>query len=277
MLEALLGELDAIVWLVDGLQPLTAVERDAFDDAVAHGVAVHVLVSRFDLLGPEDRRGVLRRVRALSAPRNPLTLLPVDPRDPDGGVLDALSVVEPSRSPRRRARLRVALEQVHAALGHLPAPPSPGAELERVLEAWRELARQALDATRQQVRDGELLFRDQAREALVERLQRAHLDLAAQERSRLGAAPSWRASDVEELDLWEQAADVMSGTAGVLKALDEAAVAEVAVVEQAWRNLLDGDLGRWMIEQVDARSRALETVRAALDLVGTAHNSEDVR
>jgi GTP-binding protein EngB required for normal cell division len=263
LIESHLPSLDAMVWLVDGLQPLTSLEREAFDDAVGNDVGVHMLISRFDLLGPLDRQGVLERVRELTRHRAPLSVTSVDPRRPEAAALQALGVVHPERSPRRRAALRSALDDVGTALSYLPAPIDLDLEHRRIVDAWREAAREVLERTRQQVKAGELLFRDQAVKALAMGLKEAAAVIADRERPAFGGAASWRVTDVDELDLWGQTADLLGGESRVLKALDDVIIAEVTAGERAWTELFEGPVGSALRRRQRARLDAMEAVQMA--------------
>lgn len=120
VLDPLIEGAHGIVWVVDGLQPVTRTERDVLEILVPPGLPVAVVVSRADLLG-EDLDGVLARTRAHTTPWSPHTVLAANLRAPRG--LDTLRV------PRWTAAERVARRDALLALaGPLDAarPLDPG-------------------------------------------------------------------------------------------------------------------------------------------------------
>ena len=248
---------DAVVWVVDGLQPGTGVERAVLEAAVPRGMALHVVVSRLDLVDPEEHDPILERIRRLAAPWEPRSVRGEDPRRAAVGLV---ARVWPERSPRRRAALATGVEAVAAALAHLQPPEDPEVVAEeaagiwrsRVDVAWREAAREA--------REGGALFRDEAAGALVRRLQDAAADLARPVRARLGTAPGWSPPEPGSLDLGGQVRDLVSGTAGVVRDLRVRAAALAAEGEAAWRSWARGADTAWL----RSRRAAVLEARAAV-------------
>ena len=221
-LEAALDELDAIVWVVDGLQPLTGIEREAIEDAVPERVAMHVLVSRLDLVDAAEHASILERVRLGVKRRAPLTLAGADPRSPAPTILEALRRVPWARSPRRRAAIEAGAEGIAAVLGMLDFPDVEGI-LDASAKAWRERVGDHHDAVVDEVKAGRHLFRDEAALSLHGRLDVAARTVSDELREACGASWSWRPREPQGLDVWGQAQDLVAGTPGVLRALRAAA------------------------------------------------------
>lgn len=135
-LEPLLQQADAVVWVVDGLQPMSASEREVMQELVPVGTHLHLVVCRLDIVEPLDRPLVLERVETLAEPWAPLSLTGLDPRSESPPA--ALIQPGPWPSLRRVAPLRTALQ---AALSSLPEGPTiaafEAAHL-RVRESFRE-------------------------------------------------------------------------------------------------------------------------------------------
>lgn len=258
-LEAALAELDALVWVVDGLQPLTGIEREALDDAVPDRVALHVLVSRLDLVDAEEHAAILERVRLGVRQRAPLALAGVDPRAPDAELLASLRSVPWARSPRRRARLLAAAQGIAAVLATLDLPDIDGI-ITGAATAWRERVGDHHDAVVAEVKAGRHLFRDEAALSLHGRLEVAARTLADEVREACGATWSWRPAEPAGLDVWGQAQDLVAGTPGVLRALREAAATWATEGSLAVQSLRDGPACSVII----AHSAAIDAARAAV-------------
>jgi len=131
-LEPVVQAADAVVWIVDGLQPLTASEREVV--AVVLGeLRLAVVVTKEDLIEEGERESVLARVRDLTAELAPVGPIFVSAR--------SLEVVvppgpPPHLSPRRRSVLRDAIAAMRSAL---PEPPADRTAME---SAWAEAVRE---------------------------------------------------------------------------------------------------------------------------------------
>lgn len=260
-LETLLSRVDGLIWVVDGLQPLTRIEREALDDAVPPDVAVVVLVTRLDLVDPEERPAILQRVRVGTSRRAPLGVHAVDGRAEE---VRALLPRPPWwRSPARRQALRAAVEGVERSLAHLPLPPDPAGILERVAKTWHEEVHDAHDLVAAQARDGRHLFRDQALAELHRRVVEAWQGANDTLRRELGGSP-WTPPAPEGLDLAGQLQDLVSGTAGVLRGLRAGASAWVAEGELAIRQLSRGAAARALEQRRISLESAKEAVQRAL-------------
>ncbi len=137
-MQPLLAEADALVWVVDGLQPLTESERRVIEQASPPELPLTVLVARADLLD-DQVDDVLERVRAHLGARlatdpvaldlrfDPVPALPVGParrarrhaRDAVVAVTDALGLGPPTAhhaAERARGRVRHLVERLLAEL-----------------------------------------------------------------------------------------------------------------------------------------------------------------
>jgi small GTP-binding protein len=166
VLQPLLETVDSVIWIIDGLQPLTATERRVMDLAWVEDTPLHLLVSRLDLADPEDVPAVLERVEALTSRYAPLSLRRADLRHlkaPPDGLLEA------GPSPRRTRALRQALDDLEAALGTLPEAASPADIRARVRELWRSSVRSSTAHIEADILGGRIDHKDQAIQALLNR------------------------------------------------------------------------------------------------------------
>lgn len=151
-LAPLLADADAVVWVVDGLMPAGAVERQILASAEALS---HVVVSRLDLVEEADRSGVIERVRALvHAPVRAGDLRTLD--------LSGLLAIPKASSPRRRRALVEAVEAARASLSALPPIPSRGELLEVARTAWRREVRETEELVAEELARGLVEHKDHA-------------------------------------------------------------------------------------------------------------------
>lgn len=123
-----------LVWVVDGLQPVTRTERDVLELLVDPGLTVDVVVSRADLV-PDDLAGILARVREHTRFLRPRTLVARDlRRAPDPDHLRASSST-PGERQTRIAALEALLPRLHGAR---PLEASSLADLVTVRPAVRD-------------------------------------------------------------------------------------------------------------------------------------------
>ncbi len=112
-LMPLVEDADAVLWVVDGLHPLTLSERRVMRECLRPGTPLAVAVTHLDLVDPEDVDDVLARVSTLASPLGADPILRVDARA--GRIPEGL--VRPGdTSPARRAKLRRAADAADAAL-----------------------------------------------------------------------------------------------------------------------------------------------------------------
>lgn len=121
VLGPVLDRADRALWVVDGLQPMTASEREVVAAILPAGLPLQVVVSRADLLDPDELPTVLARVRSL-APQ----AIAVDAAD----LRRERPALPDSAGAPRWAQVAAALDAARARLR-----PPPAAE--EVDGAWR--------------------------------------------------------------------------------------------------------------------------------------------
>ncbi|MEN0064839.1 MAG: GTPase [Myxococcota bacterium] len=126
-LQPLMDTADAAVWIVDGLQPLTASERDVAN-VVLSDANLSIIVTKIDLVEDHDRKAVLARIRDLSEPLSPTIIRAINAREEK--PLPGLPGPPSDLSPRRRRILADAVGAMRAAM------PSPPPRREDVEAAW---------------------------------------------------------------------------------------------------------------------------------------------
>jgi GTP-binding protein EngB required for normal cell division len=170
VLEAALAEADAVVWIVDGLQPLAESERSTVEHVLPAGMPLHVVVSRADLLDPSEVGPVLDRVRDLTRPLRPSSVRVAALRSGDPALLGGiLSPALPG--PRRGPVVRDAIAKVRAALDALPRPPDEGVRV----AAWRTAVQEIVRAVEQDIESGGVSDKTEALDALSRRAAAANV------------------------------------------------------------------------------------------------------
>lgn len=114
---------DGLVWVVDGLQPLPASEREVADAILPRGLPLVVAITRRDLIDPSDQDEVLARVRAKTSVYQPERIEVIDGRQ------DPLAPPDLTHAPRW-LRLRASLQTLR---DQEPIKPS----LDEVIARWR--------------------------------------------------------------------------------------------------------------------------------------------
>jgi signal recognition particle receptor subunit beta len=152
-LGPLVAGADSLVWVLDGLQPLTASERHVVDAIRPATTPVHILLSRADLLDPDDVEQVLHRVHALTG----LSAVALDLRH------DTLPVLPTGPSASRRGAAELALLALTAAL---PPARLTAQQAQRTL---RERIQALVEQLRTEVHAGSLGHKVDALAALHER------------------------------------------------------------------------------------------------------------
>ncbi len=94
-----------LIWVVDGLQPLTRTEHRVVELLMQPGMPLDVVIARADLIDPSEREQVLRRVETRVAPFAPATVSLRDLRRP--GSLEMLRHHRPT--PAEKHALYIAL------------------------------------------------------------------------------------------------------------------------------------------------------------------------
>jgi hypothetical protein len=203
---------DRVLWVVDGLQPLTASERRVAEALVDTATERVVVVSRGDLLEPADAAAVADRVR---------TLWGVEPF-----VTDLRHQPPPAPStlggPRRRHLARTALDD----LRHQLAARGPDPTLASLRLRLRDRVRSVVAGLRDRVASGDLPDKGAAVAALRRAASTVHDEL-------LAGLPH----PVPDLPLPNEPAQ------GVLDQLRQ----RVSGQEGA-RRVLEAEAGRWLVE-----------------------------
>lgn len=267
-IEACIGSVDGLLWVVDGLQPLTRVERAAVARAVPDGVVVVGAISRLDLVDPKEHAAIFERVRQLLAVRGQVPVHAVTDLD---ALRSRLTAPDPDASPARRARLRGALEATATALEHLgsAAGPDPQVLSQAAVARWRAGVEEAHAAVAEAVREASLVFRDEALDALHARL----VALAEVERARLrdalSEAPSWQPAPRASLDLKGQVQDLVGGSRHVLDGLDDGASRWTHAGVSAFEGLVELPNARALLARRAAIEAAQTATAAAIEAVSS--------
>ena len=268
LIEAHLEAVDGLLWVVDGLQPLTALERRIVDRVVPPWVGVVAVVTRLDLVDETEHDAILNRVSQLLQHR---ALQGPVPASEVAMLRQALTRPPWQASPRRRTALTEAAAELRQTLGHLVPDPDPAEAFDawtaELRSTWREAVSQAHDGVAERVRHGEILFRDKALAALGDALTEAAEGVRDSITDRLGQAPQWTPAPPETLDVWGQARDLVAGTPGVLRGLREGAAAWAAQGEIAFGELAELPAAvalRQRREAVTAAVQAVDALVAAL-------------
>lgn len=268
-LAPLLERVDAVIFVVDGLQPLTATERAVLGAALPEGTPLHLVVSKLDLTDAHEAPRVLERVGALTRAHAPRSVRRLDLRS----ALEApRELVEPTPTPppRRLAALRAALDAVQGRLDALPPAPSRDALLRELRDRWTACVRateRAVDAGLGSDADSRLLALDRLARAAAPAVEALRRELAAD--PRLPGVPALPIPAPPDGPPVKQVLATMAGLEGARRHLRAAAArwlldGEVALLD--WAEEL-GDLD----EAHRARRRALDALagaRAALDRWG---------
>ena len=252
LLARAVEQADAVLWVVDGLQPCTGTERAVLDHVLRRGDRLDVVVSHLDLIDPLEVDEVLERVAALAEPRGATSVRRLDLRRP--GALRVQDWVQRAGSGRRTRAIESAVAHLEAAV--VSAAPRavrawPWVELVRF--EWRQMVRDTLAATLAAVD-----ARDLDREAALHRLVREARDR------------------VMAFEGWVRSIEPLQGATLALPALELTAtgapVRAVRAVGGRWMGEGDVELALWGAavcpDEVRASWRELEqqvaTARAGL-------------
>ncbi len=122
---------DALVWVVDGLQPATHTARMVLEELAEPGQGLLVIVSRLDLVPEEEREAVLARIRTHTPPGTPV----------HGGDLRQWQTPPPDElrapSPRRLRVNEKAFQELLDTLEGAPAMDQRGWQ-KRLTDKWHE-------------------------------------------------------------------------------------------------------------------------------------------
>ncbi|MEQ1500748.1 MAG: GTPase [Myxococcota bacterium] len=237
-LSQVLDHVDAAVWVVDGLQPMTASERGVVAATLPDGVPLWVVVSRIDLVDPDEHDAIVGRVRELAARHAPIAVSACDLRREDPGPVGIL----PLPGPRRRAAIAAAVDAVRSSLAAVPVPVEP----EQVERQWRDGVRDVVRAVQRAIESGPA-----ATAVLVERGARLVRALADDDGPRLPLPVAPERSAVES---------ALSGPSGALRAVRASAARWLAdgewVIHDGWPGAgprrARADRRRAVVEALDA-------------------------
>lgn len=260
--QDLLPRVDAVMIVLDGLMPVTEIERAVLHASVPPSVGLHAVIARWDLVEHPDRDAVLARVRRELASRAPLSVLPIDARQPDQGLAEELAELRWERSPRRCEALFRGLREARAALSHLPLPEDPTVRAARAAETWREAVRTA---------HAVLVSEPPTGRAPVARLHRDLVDACRAFAHTLEVEASWSLAwrpappPPSRLDVRR----VLSPTSSAQRELLAYAAAQASEGALACRQLIEGAAARRDTTRRVAIQRALDASAHALKALST--------
>jgi len=266
VLQPLLETVDVVIWVIDGLQPLTATERRVFDACLVDGTPLHILVSRLDLTEEAEVDSVLQRVRTLTARHAPLTVRRADLRhcqEPPVGLLDRV------RSPRRHRALLDALDALTAALEALPEAPDLPQIRARIRGQWASTVRRAAEDIEATIDSGDIDHKEQAVRALSKISSAAvrsfeeqlSLDPAVTDHLRVHGPPPMPVPSVRARSPLRYVLAGMSGAEGAQRALKVAAAQWMADGEIALNEWIDA--GADLNAEYSRRHRVLDAIDCA--------------
>lgn len=184
-LQPLADGADRAVWIVDGLQPLTASERDVAL-AILGAIDLSVVVTKADLIDPDELAAVVGRVRELTATLDPKWVGAVNARTvrPDHPA----AAPPPRLGPRRRGFVE---DAVTAARTALPPPPPDRAAVEA---SWADVVRHQRALIEDAIRREAIRDPHAARQALQQAAEPAR-------RALRQALPAWPLPRIPDPDV----------------------------------------------------------------------------
>ena len=174
-LQPLMDQADAAVWVVDGLQPLTASERDVAS-VLLGDVQLSIVITKADLVEEAERNAILDRVRTLTDKLVPIRIDFVNARQLE--AVPSLSGPPLRLSPRRR---RILADAESAMRDALPEPPLDRAAIEAL---WARAVREQVETIDHAIDRGAIRNVGGAVRALNEAAEPARRALRA-------AVPGW--------------------------------------------------------------------------------------
>ncbi|MBT3222549.1 MAG: hypothetical protein HN348_26035 [Proteobacteria bacterium] len=171
ILGPLLEAVDVVIWVVDGLQPLTSSERQVLTASLLPGTPLHIVVSRLDLTDPHEEEPVLARVEKLTAPLKPLSMRRLDLRHLTNPPIELVS--HPEWPRRRREALREALFKMQVELGAQKPLFNPDVLRSKVRQTWRREVQAAAEEVIKAINTGDLYMKDHAIRQLSEHATKA--------------------------------------------------------------------------------------------------------
>ena len=263
-LQPLLETVDTVIWLVDGLQPLTASERRVLESSLLDNAPVHILISRLDLTDDEETTRVLERVAKLTALHAPLSIRRADLRHlkaaPEG-------LLDRHPSPRRVQPVLDALDTLEAELDELPDAPDLLQIRTRLRGLWSHAVRKAVEVVEQAIDDRIVDHKEQAVQALVEGglttiagfEEQLAMDLAIADHLDTHGPPRLPSPTATPRSPIRYVLAGLSGAEGAKRALKSAAAQWLADGELALIDWID------QAADLDAEHRHRQAARHALD------------
>lgn len=146
--DPLLADVDRLVWVVDGTQPVTRREREVLELCLRPHTEVRVVVSRLDLVDAEEHASVLRRVASLTAPWSPTSLQALDLRRAERAGAPVPTLLDPpvGDTPRRVLHWAPALAALRERWAARPVLHDARTLSAEVRQAWREAVRAQREA-----------------------------------------------------------------------------------------------------------------------------------
>jgi small GTP-binding protein len=252
-LGPVLDEADAVVWVVDALQPMTASERAVLSQVLEPGTALWVVVAKLDLVEPEERDSVLERVRLLAMPYGARSV-----RGGDGRREGLLEISGLGPGPSRKERIRAELVAQRQQLRALPHVVHP----DELSQRFRAGVKAAVDAIDGQIGRGMVTHET---DALLALKQRAEVLLSELHELTRGLGPRMPVPEAPAHTAMRQVVAGLAGGGGARRALKAGAA----------RWLLEGEValedwpsrGRWKRE-AEARRRVAEALAGVEDALG---------
>ncbi|HHO50783.1 MAG TPA: hypothetical protein ENK18_07875 [Deltaproteobacteria bacterium] len=263
-LQPVLDSVDAVLWVVDGLQPVTASEREILESTLVEGTPLTVIVSKIDLLEEPDRIAVLRRAELLASRWSLQQVAGHDLRTNARRGLDPGHLGAPAwPGPRRIRTIRRALSQLQEALDQLHPPP----DLRGLLSTWTSAIRAAVAEVTAEIESGTVQHKDEALVALASHVP--EVNAALQRLLEPHRPPRLPAPDPPHVTMMRRIFDGMSGAEGALRILRADAarwLAEGQLILREWWEEQEALQQRGMAhETLRERLRALETLLEAAD------------
>ena len=175
VLEPVLIGADVVLWLVDGLQPVTDLERRVLREVLPDGTALRVAVTRLDLVDVAEHEAVLSRVQTVTASLRPMAVGTLDPR-----TQSVQTAAASAGSLRRRQALQRAITQTRAAIRALPEAPEPTALGRTLQQRWRTAVRDAERRVQARIQGDRLVRPADALASLARAAEQAVADVQAQ-------------------------------------------------------------------------------------------------
>lgn len=175
-LGPVLARADAVLWVVDGLQPATRTERELLRTICSPGQPLAAVVSRLDLVETDQREGIRERVRTVldhaTAPAGgDLRTWTADPPAP---------VAPAPTSPRREHARQLAVRAALTALEALPPLEGRAALGRRLADRWRTEVKGVIDRVVHDLNEGALAVDRSVQQRLRREALAAHERFLAQ-------------------------------------------------------------------------------------------------